>query len=81
MPKKIKDKVIDIYRKQYVGFGPLLASEKLLEIDGIQVQDETLRKWLIESGDWKKTRKGRRHRQWRPRKHHFGEIRLSPRLA
>ena len=26
MPKKIKDKVIDIYRKQYVGFGPLLAS-------------------------------------------------------
>ena len=74
LPKKIKDKVIDIYRKQYVGFGPLLASEKLLEIDGIQVQDETLRKWLIESGDWKKTRKGRRHRQWRPRKHHFGEM-------
>ena len=74
LPKKIKDKVIDIYRKQYAGFGPLLASEKLLEIDGIQIQDETLRKWLIDSGDWKKTRKGRRHRQWRPRKHHFGEM-------
>jgi transposase-like protein len=74
LPKKIKDKVIELYRQKYVGFGPLLASEKLLERDGITVNDETLRKWLIETGDWKKTRKDRKHRQWRPRKHHFGEI-------
>ncbi len=74
LPKKIKDKVIELYRQKYVGFGPLLASEKLLERDGITVNDETLRKWLIETGDWKKTRKGRKHRQWRPRKHHFGEM-------
>lgn len=74
LPKKIKDKAIELYRQKYRGFGPLLASEKLLERDSITVNDETLRKWLIESGDWKKTRKGRRHRQWRPRKHHFGEM-------
>ena len=74
LPKKIKDKVIELYRQKYVGFGPLLASEKLLERDGITVNDETLRKWLIETGDWKKTRKDRKHRQWRPRKHHFGEM-------
>lgn len=74
LPKKIKDKAIELYRQKYVGFGPLLTSEKLLEQDGITVNDETLRKWLIESGDWKKTRKGRKHRQWRPRKHHFGEM-------
>ncbi len=74
LPKKIKGKVIEFYRQKYEGFGPLLASEKLLERDGITVNDETLRKWLIESGDWKKTRKGRKHRQWRPRKHHFGEM-------
>ena len=74
LPKKIKAKVIELYRQKYEGFGPLLAAEKLLERDSVTVNDETLRKWLIESGDWKKTRKGRKHRQWRPRKHHFGEM-------
>ncbi len=74
LPKKIKDKAIELYRQKYIGFGPLLASEKLLERDGITVNDETLRKWLIETGDWKKTRKDRKHRQWRERKHHIGEM-------
>jgi len=74
LPKRIKGKTIELYRKKYGGFGPTLASEKLLEIDGIPVNDETLRKWLIESGDWKKVRKGRIHRQWRERKSHFGEM-------
>lgn len=72
--KEIRDKIIELYRKDYLGFGPVLASEKLLERDGISVNDETLRKWLIESGDWEKTRKSRKHRQWRPRKDHFGEM-------
>jgi hypothetical protein len=58
IPKKIKSKAIKLYREKYLGFGPTLASEKLGELDGITVNDETLRKWLIESGDWKKVRKG-----------------------
>jgi transposase-like protein len=74
LPQKIKGSVIRLYRQKYEGFGPLLTAEKLIEQDGITVNDETLRKWLIESGDWKKTRKDRKHRQWRPRKHHFGEM-------
>jgi transposase-like protein len=74
IPGKIRDKVIQLYRKQYPDFGPTLASEKLLERDGIRVNDETLRMWLIEVGDWKKTRKRRGHRQWRERKHHYGEM-------
>lgn len=74
LPKKIKDSAIELYRRKYMGFGPLLASEKLLEQDGIIVNDETLRKWLIESGDWQKIRKNRKHRQWRERKHHIGEM-------
>ena len=73
-PKKIKDKVIKLYREKYNDFGPTLASEKLYEIDSIQISDETLRRWLIESGDWKKADKKRIHRQWRERKHHFGEM-------
>ena len=74
IPGKVRDKVIQLYRKQYADFGPTLASEKLVERDGIRVNDETLRRWLIETGDWKKTRKRREHRQWRERKHHCGEM-------
>jgi hypothetical protein len=71
---KIRNKVIQLYRKQYQDFGPTLASEKLLERDRIEISDETLRIWLIETGDWKRTRKRRGHRQWRERKHHDGEM-------
>jgi len=71
---KIKDRVIRLYRAQYKDFGPTLASEKLLERDRIEIRDETLRRWLIEAGDWKKSRKRGKHRQWRERKHHYGEM-------
>jgi hypothetical protein len=74
IPKKIKSRAIKLYREKYLGFGPTLASEKLEELDGITVNDETLRMWLIESGDWRKVRKGRKQHRWRERKHHFGEM-------
>lgn len=71
---EVRDKVIQRYRSEYWDFGPTLASEKLWEREQIQVHDETLRRWLLESGDWKKRRKRRGHRRWRERKHHFGEM-------
>ncbi len=71
---KIRDKVIELYRRRYRGFGPTLASEKLQERDGIRISDETLRKWLMEAGDWRRHRRARRHCQWRERKHHCGEM-------
>jgi len=69
-----KEKVIKLYRAQYKDFGPTLASEKLLERDRIQISDETLRGWLVEAGDWQRIRKKRKHRQWRERKPHYGEM-------
>jgi hypothetical protein len=71
---KIRNKVLRLYRKKYQDFGPTLASEKLLERDGVGISGETLRLWLMESGDWKKIRKARGHRQWRQRKEHYGEM-------
>src|SRR5208283_4281202 len=71
---KVKDKIIRLYRKKYEGFGPTLAAEKFHELDGIAVSDETLRLWLIESGDWKKARTRICHRRWRERKAHHGEM-------
>ena len=72
--EKIKEKALSLYRKKYEGFGPTLASEKLLEMDGIGLSDETLRKWLLEAGLWKKRRKRSGHRQWRARKECFGQM-------
>ena len=72
--EELKDRVLNLYRKYYEGFGPTLAQEKLSERESINISDETLRLWLIEAGLWKKKRKGRQHRQWRPRKDHYGEM-------
>jgi hypothetical protein len=74
IPEDLREKVIQLYRSQYSDFGPRLASEKLEERDEVKVNEETLRLWLLESGDWKKRRKGRGHRRWRERKQHFGEM-------
>ncbi|MGZ3605795.1 MAG: ISNCY family transposase [Thermodesulfobacteriota bacterium] len=71
---QLKEKVIKLYRRGYKDFGPTLACEKLLERDGVSLSDETLRGWLIGSGDWKRARKRRKHRQWRERKGHPGEM-------
>jgi hypothetical protein len=73
--QKKRKQVIEIYRKRYNGFGPRLASEKLLEREKIRINEETLRLWLIEEGLWKrcKARKEKK-RSRRPRKEHYGEM-------
>lgn len=74
LPERIKDKVIKLYRQKYCDFGPRFANEKLFEIDKIKIGNQTLRNWLLEDGAWQVTRKRRKHRQWRERKHSFGEM-------
>lgn len=74
VPERIKEKALRLYKKKYPDFGPLLASEKLLEMDGISISDETLRRWLIEAGVYKQRRKRSSHRQWRQRKECYGEM-------
>jgi len=72
---KKKQKIIKIYRKTYTGFGPTLASEKMEEREGLKVNDETLRLWLIEEGLWKvKRHRKEKKRSWRARKKHVGEM-------
>jgi transposase len=74
LPNKIKDKALKLYKEKYHDFGPTLGSEKLFEIDKIRINDETLRLWLLQAGISYKKRKKRPHRQWRERKHSFGEM-------
>jgi len=74
LPDKIKCRALKLYKEKYHDFGPTLGSEKLFEIDKIKLNDETLRLWLLEAGIAYKKRKARPHRQWRERKHSFGEM-------
>ena len=73
-PHELKGEVLTLYREQYWDFGPTLAAEKLMERDGYEVDHETLRRWLLEAGLWKRQRKRAKHRQQRERKAHFGEL-------
>lgn len=69
-----KKKILDLYQAKYMGFGPTLASEKLLEDDGLCIHSETLRLWLLQANLFTKQRKRKRYRKQRERKIKFGEM-------
>ena len=74
LPKTLRDRVLKLYREKYYDFGPAFANEKLFEINKIKIGNQTLRNWLIRDGAWQIRRKHKKHRQWRERKHSFGEM-------
>ena len=69
-----RGRVLQLYQAKYSDFGPRLASEYLSRDDGEHLSEETLRQWLIQAGLWQARRQGPRHRQWRERKAHWGEM-------
>jgi len=73
-PPEAREAILALYKECYWDFGPTLAAEKLLERDGYRIDHETLRRWLLAAGLWKKQRKRPKHRQWRERKAYFGEL-------
>ena len=72
-PAEFKATVLARYQEKYPDFGPTLAAEKLA-LDGHVVDHETLRGWLLKAGLWQKRRKRGKHRSWRERRAHFGEL-------
>src|ERR1700681_2433080 len=78
-PEKFRQKVLGRIREKYSGteqrrFGPTLAAEHLAEEDGLQVDGETLRRWMLAEGLWSRRRRRKAHRKRRERKAHFGEL-------
>ena len=78
-PKALRRRVLHLIQKKYSGteeerFGPTLAAEHLAEEDGIVVDHETLRRWMLAAGLWSRQRKHKKHCQRRERKAHFGEL-------
>jgi Homeodomain-like domain len=68
---ELRRRVLARYEQRYPDFGPTLAAEYLAG-EGLSVDHETLRRWLIAQGTRKVRRRGQRHRAWRERKACFG---------
>lgn len=75
----LRRRALALIRAKYSGavdtrFGPTLAAEHLASEDGLTVDHETLRRWMLDAGLWSRARKRSAYRQRRERKAHFGEL-------
>ena len=78
-PEEFRRKVLQLLREKYSGteqerFGPTLAAEHLADEDGLEVSEETLRRWMLAEGLWSRVRRRKAHRKRRERRHHFGDL-------
>ena len=69
-----RKRVMALYGKHYTGFGPLLASEHLATDHGIVVDHETLRRWLVATGQWTARHRRATHRAARERRPRRGDL-------
>jgi hypothetical protein len=72
-PAKLRARIMARVAQRYPDFGPTLAAEYLAK-DGMAVDHETLRRWLLAEGKRTVRRRRQRHRQWRERKPCFGAM-------
>jgi transposase len=78
-PARFRRRVLKLVREKYEEgegdrFGPTLAAEHLASEDGMQIDAETLRRWMLEEGLWRRRRRRKPYRQRRERRRHFGEL-------
>ena len=59
--------------ERYADFGPTLMAEELAK-EGIVVDHDTVRRWLLAEGQRRVRRRRQQHRQWRERKPCFGTM-------
>ena len=60
-------------QERYGDFGPTLMAEEL-EKEGLVVDHDTVRRWLLAAGQRRVRRRRQQHRQWRERKPCFGAM-------
>ena len=71
----LRARITGLLKDKYPDFGPTLAAEKLLELEGVAVSAETIRQMQIQLGLWKpKRRRAKRVFQVRERRARFGEL-------
>jgi transposase len=72
--KEVRERVVNLYWQDYRDYGPTLFSEKLVEHHRLQINHETVRRWLIANGGSNVQRKKRPHRKRRERRAAIGEL-------
>jgi transposase len=53
LAEETKREVLDLLKGKYKGFGPTLACEKMVEVEGLKISDESVRKMMMAEGLWK----------------------------
>ncbi len=69
----LRARVLRRCAERYPDFDPVLAAE-YLAAEGLRVDHETLRRWLVAAGVRTVRRRGPRHRQWWERRPCFGAL-------
>ena len=71
----VVQQALDLIKEKYADFGPTLAHEKLVELHGLNLSDESVRRLMIAEGIWKPKRaKQPSTHQMRERRACFGEL-------
>jgi transposase len=71
----VVQQALDLIKEKYADFGPSLAHEKLVELHGLKLSDESVRRLMIAEGIWKPKRAKRPPvHQLRERRACFGEL-------
>lgn len=73
-PVHFKQRVLALLKEKYEGFGPTLATEKIIEIEGLLISRETTRQWMIENRLWIPRKHRTRSHMPRLRRPCFGEL-------
>lgn len=72
---QVVQQAVDLLYKHYRDFGPTLAHEKLSEVHGLKLSDESVRRIMIEEGLWKAKRAKQSGRHpMRERRACYGEL-------
>ena len=69
-----RERVLDLARSAYAGFGPTFLAEKLAEREKLQINRETLRQWLIAAQLHRPRRRRDKPRPMRERRPRVGEL-------
>lgn len=74
LPQTLKERAIALVKAKYPDFGPTLASEKLAELDNLEIDHETLRLLMVTAGIWQTKQRKAIHRTRRERRACYGDM-------
>lgn len=72
--EEIRSEVLHLYQEAYADYGPTLFAEMLAQHHELQIDSDTLRRWLKQRGLWMGLRAARKHRQRRERRDAIGSL-------